>query len=969
MKKYVVILFVIFLSNSVFAQNFSISDLHWENIEDNDGDGVRSRGQIVFTLESDIGDFSAYDLEIRRRKGILLWTTFTTLPVGQTSGSEEWRLYVSDIDGEFDFEIRIANPIWGYALEFGASDDSDLDDIDFEPFDEDILTFEIVNALWVSSQNVDNDNDNYYSFRRLKYYISKSSPDNQPSYINAKIYKKLASSSVYNSYCGESGYFDMTSSPNIQYLDISNLDYNLYDFKILIYNDEYSIIATLSANDDSDLNNKGFESTADDTPCLSPSWTNVGETSQTWVNVSWSSVSGAEGYQMIYREVGESWQTINGVGTSGAITGLDCDTDYELKVRTACSGGNYSDWTSTVEFSTAECPCEAPTGISSTPTEQTTAELNWNSVSNAVSYEIRYKEIGGSWVNLTTTNSYYNITGLACGTTYTWEVRTNCGSGNFSNWAQGAYIITFDCSTVLVANFSANQTIVSMGDYVNFTDQSTGLPTNWSWTFDGGTPSSSTNQSPTIQYNTTGIYAVSLTVTNGSESSSETKTSYIVVVDINTNNIALSSNGSTAFAISEGIYAGVTHYAYMANDGDVNTSWTSHWSMPAWLQIDFDEIYQVDSVGIIWSGHNQKFSISLSEDGQNWTEVVPETWSNTNAEYIDGTYYGSDIVYQGFSISQMNAKHMKIDVVESSAPSGHIFKAIISELKAFGSVESSTWSDGFETYSFGSFPSNWVADANASALSTNYVDNEYSNQGNQSLKLYGTIGGCWGALAYRSLQVEEPFNIQIAIKNGNESLSGCHPDRAGLGLRQGTSWNNSSRSLIRFKGDGTIISGGEGVLLGTFNTEEWYLIKVRYEKLSSSTIKLSYWINNTYKGSETIATISDENQLTNLELHVQEGYAWFDDITIDNDINTDIDEVGNVNTINIYPNPTNGVLYLPINLKIHKIRIYNMIGKLVFEDNFNKEIDISKFKNGIYVLKQYSRDGKNLKTEKIILNK
>lgn len=80
-----------------------------------------------------------------------------------------------------------------------------------------------------------------------------------------------------------------------------------------------------------------------------------------------------------------------------------------------------------------------------------------------------------------------------------------------------------------VADFSTNTTSITTGQSVSFTDQSTNSPTSWSWTFTGGTPSSSTAQNPTITYNTTGIFPVSLTVTNSGGSDTKTKTGYITV--------------------------------------------------------------------------------------------------------------------------------------------------------------------------------------------------------------------------------------------------------------------------------------------------------------------------------------------------------------------------------------------------------------------------------------------------------
>jgi len=49
---------------------------------------------------------------------------------------------------------------------------------------------------------------------------------------------------------------------------------------------------------------------------------------------------------------------------------------------------------------------------------------------------------------------------------------------------------------------------------VNFEDNSQGEVTAWEWTFEGGTPSTSTEQNPTVVYNEAGTYDVTLRVTN-----------------------------------------------------------------------------------------------------------------------------------------------------------------------------------------------------------------------------------------------------------------------------------------------------------------------------------------------------------------------------------------------------------------------------------------------------------------------
>ena len=75
-------------------------------------------------------------------------------------------------------------------------------------------------------------------------------------------------------------------------------------------------------------------------------------------------------------------------------------------------------------------------------------------------------------------------------------------------------ILCMDPNVPPVAKFTQNKTSGCTGFVVNFTDQSLGNPTSWSWSFPGGTPATSSAQNPTVTYNAPGTYDVSLTVTN-----------------------------------------------------------------------------------------------------------------------------------------------------------------------------------------------------------------------------------------------------------------------------------------------------------------------------------------------------------------------------------------------------------------------------------------------------------------------
>ena len=85
----------------------------------------------------------------------------------------------------------------------------------------------------------------------------------------------------------------------------------------------------------------------------------------------------------------------------------------------------------------------------------------------------------------------------------------------------------------LAADFTASTTTVSLGQNISFTDTSEGMVSSWEWTFEGATPSTSTEQNPTgIVYNTPGDYDVTLTITGPTGNThSVTKENYIHVAE------------------------------------------------------------------------------------------------------------------------------------------------------------------------------------------------------------------------------------------------------------------------------------------------------------------------------------------------------------------------------------------------------------------------------------------------------
>lgn len=80
-----------------------------------------------------------------------------------------------------------------------------------------------------------------------------------------------------------------------------------------------------------------------------------------------------------------------------------------------------------------------------------------------------------------------------------------------------------------IADFEANLTSIHVGDYVSFNDLSTNNPSSWEWSFEGGTPTTSDAQNPSILYESVGYFDVSLMTTNDYGSDMKLIEDYITV--------------------------------------------------------------------------------------------------------------------------------------------------------------------------------------------------------------------------------------------------------------------------------------------------------------------------------------------------------------------------------------------------------------------------------------------------------
>ncbi|RLD51932.1 MAG: hypothetical protein DRJ05_17930, partial [Bacteroidetes bacterium] len=153
----------------------------------------------------------------------------------------------------------------------------------------------------------------------------------------------------------------------------------------------------------------------------------------------------------------------------------------------------------------------------------------------------------------------------------------------------------------LNADFIADETEVCTDVSVVFSDLTYGTPTTWSWTFDGGAPSTSSEENPTVTYNAVGTYDVTLEVSDGTNTNSITKTDYIFVItapdspEAPTGETEVCTNYGLTYEYTVSSVANADSYEWLilpSEAGNISgtgltgtVTWTEDWTGDATVQV------------------------------------------------------------------------------------------------------------------------------------------------------------------------------------------------------------------------------------------------------------------------------------------------------------------------------------------------------------------------------------------------
>ena len=141
----------------------------------------------------------------------------------------------------------------------------------------------------------------------------------------------------------------------------------------------------------------------------------IGATNAT---LSWDAVPGAT-YDLRYRQSGTStWTTIAVTGISSTINGLSTVTQYEAQIRSKCSGGGNSAYSSSVNFTTTDVQLNYCNSASTNTNDEFISRVQLNTIDNASGAQF-YSDFTSISTTLTKDSQYtITVTPTWTGTVY-----------------------------------------------------------------------------------------------------------------------------------------------------------------------------------------------------------------------------------------------------------------------------------------------------------------------------------------------------------------------------------------------------------------------------------------------------------------------------------------------------------------------------------------------------------------------
>jgi len=501
----------------------------------------------------------------------------------------------------------------------------------------------------------------------------------------------------------------------------------------------------------------------------------------------------------------------------------------------------------------------------------------------------------------------------------------------------------------VIANFQASTVSVPEGEQVSFTDLSSGKPISWSWKFEGGVPAHSTLKNPSnIKYAKPGAYEVSLTVSDGTKTNTETKTNYILVYPLisgawlpQATGFTAQSRGINYISIVNPNVVWATAYDGSGNGANVQEFTKTTDGGKTWKPGKFTGIPTAFAVSTISAVSSNKAWVamystgSLGHGGIYNTTDGGKTWTHQTTATFNYSTSFPNIVY--FWDAQNG-------ICQGDPNNNH-----------------------FEIYTTTDGGANWTQVPTANIPSSFSGEYGYVN-------LYSVYGNTiwFGTNKGRVFKSKDRGHHWTVASTGSTEVTtlGFHNDSTGIATYVkysqagaitdfqmkrskdgGLTWSTVTPSGKYYKSDMAVIPEAPGMLISTGLSQNLTLSGSAYSMDEGNTWTL-------LDDSIQYTTVKFYNSAVgwaggfNLNSNTRGIWKWLG-IPI-----TAVNELHGKSGIKVYPNPSSGIVhfYVPEVKKLFEISVFDMQGKLIkhIQDRVTNSsheytLNLRQLKKGFYV--------------------
>jgi len=204
--------------------------------------------------------------------------------------------------------------------------------------------------------------------------------------------------------------------------------------------------------------------------------------------------------------------------------------------------------------------------------------INFTDLSSGVPTFWQWTFTGGT----PSTSAVKNPAGITYNTPGTYSVKMKAWNEFGTDSITKTNYITVGNAQAPATDFTADRTVICVGDHVQFQDESDNCPTTWYWEFAPASVtflngSNANSQNPLVQFNDATLYTVRLTAYNGNGSNSNTKVNYI-------------ASGGYLLPFTEDFEQGLGAQSWTIMNPDAGITWdtittagTSPGTLSAWI--------------------------------------------------------------------------------------------------------------------------------------------------------------------------------------------------------------------------------------------------------------------------------------------------------------------------------------------------------------------------------------------------